>query len=354
MWSSALKGKRPMKQSQWFRLIGLAVITLTVSLAMAAQSVSASSVAGAYTKEGTNIHLFLGTSFGFILHTPGEHRPRTGNYTIDGNTLTLTEGRDVQLMLLTVQGDKLYDQDGNAWVKAAPAPAPAPPQTQASNQITIKDPAEFNAYQSASTQSDPAAKAAALESFLQAYPQSVVEGTVLNTLIDTYQQLRDVDKVLSAASRLLQTDPNNIKAILLSVLIKKDQCAKTRDAQTCDDAAALAQRGLSIPKPADRSDADWQKLTGGIYPTYRAAIALARPAPPAAAPPPPPAPMPEIAPPPPPADTPPPTIALGQTTDQVTAAFGQPQKIVKLGVKQIFYYKDMKVTFTNGKVSNVE
>jgi hypothetical protein len=67
-----------------------------------------------------------------------------------------------------------------------------------------------------------------------------------------------------------------------------------------------------------------------------------------------PAPMPDIAPPPPPADTPPPTVALGQTIDQVTAAFGQPTKVVKLGVKQIYFYTDMKVTFTNGKVSNVQ
>src|ERR1039458_2365981 len=64
--------------------------------------------------------------------------------------------------------------------------------------------------------------------------------------------------------------------------------------------------------------------------------------------------VPGIAPPPPPADTPPPSIELGQTEDQVTAAFGQPAKIVRLGVKEIFYYKDMKVTFTDGKVSNVE
>jgi hypothetical protein len=65
-----------------------------------------------------------------------------------------------------------------------------------------------------------------------------------------------------------------------------------------------------------------------------------------------PAPMADIAPPPPPADTP--TIAIGQTKAQVTAAFGQPVKTAKLGAKEIFYYKDMKVTFTNGKVSNVE
>jgi hypothetical protein len=75
---------------------------------------------------------------------------------------------------------------------------------------------------------------------------------------------------------------------------------------------------------------------------------------PAAAPAPPPAPMQAIAPPPPPADAPPPTIAIGQTKDQVTTAFGQPVRLAKLGAKEIYYYKDMKVTFTNGKVSNVE
>jgi hypothetical protein len=67
-----------------------------------------------------------------------------------------------------------------------------------------------------------------------------------------------------------------------------------------------------------------------------------------------PAPMQDIAPPPPPADAPPPTIAIGQTKDQVSAAFGQPVRVAKLGAKEIFYYKDMKVTFSNGKVSNVE
>ena len=66
------------------------------------------------------------------------------------------------------------------------------------------------------------------------------------------------------------------------------------------------------------------------------------------------APMPEIAPPPPPADVAPPTIAVGQTRDQVKAAFGQPLRVAKIGTKEIYYYKDMKVTFLNGKVSNVQ
>ena len=68
-----------------------------------------------------------------------------------------------------------------------------------------------------------------------------------------------------------------------------------------------------------------------------------------------PAPIQAIAPPPPPADAPPPSIAIGQTKDMVVAGFGQPVRTAKLaGTKEIYFYKDMKVTFTNGKVSNVE
>jgi hypothetical protein len=65
-----------------------------------------------------------------------------------------------------------------------------------------------------------------------------------------------------------------------------------------------------------------------------------------------------IAPPPPPVDAPvapPKELKIGQTKDDVTANFGQPQKIVKLGTKEIYYYKDLgKVTFVNGKVTDVQ
>jgi tetratricopeptide (TPR) repeat protein len=147
-------------------------------------------------------------------------------------------------------------------------------QEQPGGTISIKDPAEFNSYQMATTQSDPKAKAAALEQFLTQYPQSVVKSAVLDLLIDTYQQLGDADKTLSAASRLLQVDPGNLKATAISVFVKKSQCAKSSDAQTCDDAAALAQKGLQIPKPAALSADDWTKQTGATYPLFDSAIAL--------------------------------------------------------------------------------
>ncbi|MGA8580181.1 MAG: hypothetical protein WB579_15960, partial [Bryobacteraceae bacterium] len=48
------------------------------------------------------------------------------------------------------------------------------------------------------------------------------------------------------------------------------------------------------------------------------------------------------------------SIDVGQTIDQVTAALGTPLKMVNLGAKQIYVYKDMKVTFKDGKVVDVQ
>ena len=147
-------------------------------------------------------------------------------------------------------------------------------RAQDQSTIQIKDPAEYNAYQMATTQSDPKAKAAAIEDFLTKYPQSVVKKTMLDMLIDTYQQLGDMDKTVGAADRMLQIDPSNLKAIYISVFIKKNQCAKTSDQQTCDDAAALAQKGLSATKPAGMSEDDWKKQTDATAPFFDSAIAV--------------------------------------------------------------------------------
>jgi hypothetical protein len=47
-------------------------------------------------------------------------------------------------------------------------------------------------------------------------------------------------------------------------------------------------------------------------------------------------------------------IGRGQTTDQVVAGLGQPDKVVDLGSKKIYIYKDLKITFVDGKVSDVQ
>jgi hypothetical protein len=155
-------------------------------------------------------------------------------------------------------------------------------RSQAQDSISIKDPAEFNAYQLANRQTDARIKTVQLEEFLRAHPQSAVKGAVLETLIDAYEGMNDADHALSAASRLLEVDPGNIKALFVSVFIKKGQClknvdqstARSTDTRACDDAARLARKGLELPKPEGTSDDDWKKLTAGVYPVFHSAIAL--------------------------------------------------------------------------------
>jgi hypothetical protein len=47
-------------------------------------------------------------------------------------------------------------------------------------------------------------------------------------------------------------------------------------------------------------------------------------------------------------------IQLGQTIPEVVTVLGQPERIVNLGSKQIYVYKALKITFLDGKVSDVQ
>ena len=47
-------------------------------------------------------------------------------------------------------------------------------------------------------------------------------------------------------------------------------------------------------------------------------------------------------------------ISLGQTTSEVEAILGKPKQIVNLGAKKMYIYPSMKITFIDGKVSDVQ
>lgn len=48
------------------------------------------------------------------------------------------------------------------------------------------------------------------------------------------------------------------------------------------------------------------------------------------------------------------TVNLGDTIDQVVAAMGQPERAAKVANKDIYFYRDMKITFVDGKVSDIQ
>jgi hypothetical protein len=90
-------------------------------------------------------------------------------------------------------------------------------------------PAEYNAYNSAITQTDPKAKAAALEAYLAAYPQSAVKGPTLEQLMLAYSGF-DPAKTLDAADRLLQVDPNNLRGLTFETYFRLSGADSITDA----------------------------------------------------------------------------------------------------------------------------
>ena len=132
-------------------------------------------------------------------------------------------------------------------------------------------PAEYNAYTNAIGQSSPTAKAAAIEAFLTQYPGSPVEKSLLEALVNAYEQSNNTPKTLDASKRLLKVDPTSLRALAYIVYVEKQQA--NGNVQQLDDAASLAQKGLTAAKPAEMSDADYTKLKAVATPIFDSTIA---------------------------------------------------------------------------------
>src|SRR5271169_289194 len=155
-----------------------------------------------------------------------------------------------------------------AVVQLAAQAAPAAQKPQ------IKDPAEYNAYVNAVQQSDPAAKAAAIEAFLQTYPNTVMKEDALVSLMGAYQQAGNAQKTVDTANRVLQANPNNIRALALLAYYYRSLASQggADAAKNADLAMQYGQKGLdalpNTPKPEGMSDADFTKFhneLGGIF-----------------------------------------------------------------------------------------
>ena len=169
---------------------------------------------------------------------------------------------------------------------AAPAAQPAAAQpvqlgSQQDKPIQMAD-AELTLYNNAIGQSDPKAKAAAIETYLTAYPQSAVKQTMLEILMAAYGNIPDIPKALDAADRLLQVDPSNFRALYIETGIRKANADSVTDPAAkqaaLDAAASYAQKGvtaLAAPKPATIPDADYQSIKNAATPTFYTAIGFA-------------------------------------------------------------------------------
>ncbi|SNS82044.1 hypothetical protein SAMN05421770_102448 [Granulicella rosea] len=140
-------------------------------------------------------------------------------------------------------------------------------------------PEEFKAYDDAvNKQTTPQTQAPALEAYLKAYPQSAVKADVLQRLMIAYSSM-DPAKTIDAADRLLQVDPNNLRALTFEVYFRK----QTADAATdpaakqaaLDAASGFATKGLAATKPKDMPQADYDTLKATATPIFYTTIGAA-------------------------------------------------------------------------------
>jgi hypothetical protein len=176
-------------------------------------------------------------------------------------------------MLLVVAGTAVAQTSSAPAQPQQPAASGQPPA--APQKKEIKDPAEYNAYMGAQGQQDPAAMISGFEAFLTQYPNSVMKEDALDQLMGAYTKAGNQAKLQDTAQRLLQANPNSLRALALIAYTKRIG-AKTP--QDLADAAQYAEKGLqvlpNVPKPDGMSEADFQKLKAQTSVIFNGAVGM--------------------------------------------------------------------------------
>jgi tetratricopeptide (TPR) repeat protein len=148
---------------------------------------------------------------------------------------------------------------------SAQQPGAADQANTPTSQKVIKDPAEYNAYMTALNTTDAAARGAAMEAFLNQYPNSIVKLEALEQARSAYQQAKNLPKAEELAKKTLQVDPNNVPALAIVVYMEG---TRIQDAASGAKARADAEHGLQelqiFKKPEGTSDDDFEKMRSSM------------------------------------------------------------------------------------------
>jgi len=129
-------------------------------------------------------------------------------------------------------------------------------------------------------QTDANAKISGLEAFLTQYPNSVMKEDALELLMGAYLQAQNQAKMLDAAQRLLQANPNNVRALAILASTSLAKAQANQDAQqNLANAKQYGEKGLqalqTFTKPEGMSDADFAKQKSQMAGIFNAAVGVA-------------------------------------------------------------------------------
>jgi len=124
-----------------------------------------------------------------------------------------------------------------ATAHAQTTPPPAVPQTE--------NPAEGKSYAAAIDTRDPTKRAQALEIFIAWYPNSILRVAAHEQLMAAWQAANNPAKADAVAGKLLQIEPDNLRALANRVYVGRTRVA-SGDTAALQPALAAAERGLSV------------------------------------------------------------------------------------------------------------
>ena len=124
---------------------------------------------------------------------------------------------------------------------------------------------EFDAYKAAAAITDPVAQEKAADDFAAKFPDSELRALIFKTVMHSYQQANNADKMLAMSQKVLTFDPDDPEALLgvAQVLSERTRDTDLDKDQRLAEARKDAQRALltvetDIPtagQPQDRIDA---------------------------------------------------------------------------------------------------
>ena len=148
----------------------------------------------------------------------------------------------------------------------------AAPDEAQQNVPPKRNPAEDAEYANARKVADPARRAEALENFVKRYPNSEMKVEAWEWAMAAYQQTGNAAKAGDLAKRILEIQPQSVRALYVYVAQ-----ARALGDQAPDDAREAAMQGMlslnAWQSPEGMPDAEYTRLRGEMTATFASASA---------------------------------------------------------------------------------
>ncbi len=147
--------------------------------------------------------------------------------------------------------------------------------------VAVQNPAEQTAYKTAVNTRDPARRAQAMEVFIAWYPHSVLRIDAHEQAMAAWQAANNPAKADTVASRLLQIDPDNVRALANRAYVGRTRAAAgdAGAAEALEAAVGAAERGLAavhkLQKPETMSDTEFVRLKLQFMAVFDGALGFA-------------------------------------------------------------------------------